>query len=260
MINKQKKLITFEMRADLYKKIHRIIESVTERCGFIFSEDGLSIITVDPANIAMGSVTIKKNSFVEYDLTKGQPNPLKIGFDLDKLEEIGLLEDCSENNIRFTIFECKGEGKFNGTKTMCNVHYDIFNNTLELPSINEVTVPEKIRSYKNTCSFTIDKQTFGKVSSNKRGGDVQIVCDQNLINFTGESLSSTWVTDKIQVNDTGEAHSKYSSAYLRDFIGAIPDETPITVSYITDYPCEIKIEFAEGCAATWILAPRLERD
>ena len=103
-----------------------------------------------------------------------------------------------------------------------------------------------------------DKQTLGKVSS--KGHDVQIVCNQNLINFTGESSSSTWATDKIQVNETGDAHSKYGSIYLKDFIRAIPDKTPIMVGYKTDYPCEIKIEFAEGCVATWVLAPRLERD
>lgn len=261
MTDKKEELITFEMDAEKYKIMHRILDSVTEKCGFVFSKEGLSVITVDPANVGMGSLNIGKNAFVEYNLMEGQEAPLKIGFDLDKLKEIGLLEDYNNGNVRFTIFKYKGKNKFDETKTMCNVHHDIFNNTIELPLISEVRVPKKLPSFKKTCSFVIDKQTLAKVAKRMVEGDsgIIIVCNKNSVNFT-DPTPSKCITDKIPINKTGEAHSQYSSDYLSDFIGAIPDNTPIVFSYKTDFPCEMKIEFAEDCVATWMIAPRLEVD
>lgn len=268
MIDEQSELITFEMDAETYKIMHRILDSVTDKCGVVFSEEGLSSITVDPANVGMGSLNIGKNAFVEYNLMEGQENPLEIGFDLGKLKELGLLEDYNNGNVRFTIFKYKGKNKFDETKTMCNVHHDIFNNTIELPPISEMRVPKgetrmptEMPSFKKTCSFVIDKQTLAKVATRMVEGDsgIIIVCNKNSVNFT-DSTPSTCTTDKIPINETGEAHCQYSSDYLSDFIEAIPDNTPIVFSYKTDFPCEIKIKFAEDCVATWMIAPRLEVD
>ena len=254
----QKELITFEMDAEKYKIMHRIIDSVTDKCGITFTKDGLSTITVDPANVAMGSLNIEKSAFVEYNLMEGQKRPLKIGFDLDKLKEIGLLEDYNSGNVRFAIFECKGKNKSGETKTMCNVHHDIFNDMIEMPPINEVKVPKKMPTFRNTCSFEIDKQTLTKVIS-RMVDAVKVVCNKKSVHFT-DMDQQNWSTDKIPINETGKAESGYDSNYLSDFVEAIPDNIPIVFSYTTDYPCEMKIEFAEGCVATWIIAPRLECD
>ena len=261
MTDEQKKLITFELRADIYKLMHTIVSSVTESCGFVFSEEGLSIITADPTNVAMGSVNIDKNSFVEYEMEEGKTKPLKIGFDMDKLKEMGLLEDYNKENVRFTIFECKDEHNSNETKTMCNVHHDIFNDTITLPPINTVRMPKKMPTIKHTCFFTTDKQTLSKVTGHKiwHNSGISIVCNKNSVHFA-HPTSQEWSTDKIKIDETGEAKSMYSSEYMSNFIEVIPDIIPVEFSYKTDSPCEMKIEFAGGCIATWMIAPLLERD
>ena len=259
MTNNQKEIITFEIRADIYKDMHGIIDSVTDRCGITFNKNGLSILTVDNANIAIGSLEIKKNSLVEYNFTQGQ-NPITMGFDMDKLKAIGLLEDYNRGNVRFTIFECKSNGKNSGTKTMCKVHHDIFNDTFELLPIGSVRTPKKMQTFKDTCSFTLDKHTLSKAIEHGANYDVgiSIICNKSSMHFA-DAQSSEWTTDEIQIDETGEAKSTYSTQYLSDFIGAIPGTTPIEFKYKTDFPCEMKIEFAEGCTATWMIAPMLER-
>ena len=247
----QKELITFEMDAEKYKIMHRIIDSVTDKCGITFTKDGLSSITIDNASIAMGSLNMKKSSFVEYNL-HGQ-KPLTIGFDVDKLKEIGLLEDYNKGNIRFTIFECKG--------IMCKVHHDIFNDTVELPPMDTVRMPTKMCTVEDTISFTMGKQELSRTINHRERHDsvIQIICNNNSVHFKDEQPSK-WATDKIQIDETGEEKSKYGTQYLSDIVDAIPDTTPIEFRYKTDFPCELKIEFAEGCTATWMVAPLLESD
>ena len=177
MTNNQKELITFVLDADKYNTMHRILESVTNRCGITFNKEGLSSVTVDPANIGMGSLNIDKDAFVEYSLAEGQKTPLKIGFDLDKLREIGLLEKYNSGNIRFKIFEHNGDDKHNVNKTkiMCTVHHDIFNDTFELPQITLLRMAEKLMSTHTDCIFTIDKQTLAKVSARSLDTDINII-------------------------------------------------------------------------------------
>ena len=247
MTDKPKKLITFEIRADKYKIMHNIINSVTDKCGIIFTKDGLSTLTTDNANIAMGSLNMKKSSFVEYDL-HGQ-EPLTIGFDVDKLKEIGLLEDYNKGNIRFTIFE-----------TTCTIQHDIFNDTINLSPLDIVRMPTKIYKIEGAVSFTIGKEKLSRIVNHREWHDsgIQIVCNNKTVQFK-DANPQDWTTDKIQIDETGEAKSLYSTQYLSDFIGAIPGTTPIEFKYKTDFPCEMKIEFAEGCMATWMIAPMLER-
>ena len=249
MTDKLKELITFEIRADKYKIMHNIINSVTDKCGITFTKDGLSTITIDGANIAMGSLNMKKSSFVEYDL-HGQ-EPLTIGFDVDKLKEIGLLEEYNKGNIRFTIFE----------ENMCKIHHDIFNDTINLPPLDTVRIPTKICIVEDATPFTIGKQKLSRIINHKKRHDsrIYVICNNKTIHFK-DVQSQDWTTDKIKIDETGEEKSEYNTQYLSEIVDAIPDTTPIEFKYKTDFPCELKIEFSEGCTATWVLAPLLESD
>lgn len=249
MTDKPKKLITFEIRADKYKTMHKIINSVTDKCGITFTKDGLSTITIDGANIAMGSLNMKKSSFVEYDL-HGQ-EPLTIGFDVVELKEIGLLGDYNKGNIRFTIFE----------ENMCKVHHDIFNDSINLPPLDTVRMPTKMYTIEDTTQFTIEKQKLSRIINHRKRHDssIHVICNNKTIHFK-DSPPQDWATDKIKIDETGEEKSEYSTQYLSEIVDAIPDNIPIRFKYKTDFPCELKIEFSEGWTATWVLAPLLESD
>ena len=98
------------------KDIFSVVAAIVDNCGFFFSEKGLRIATIDPANIALLEMDIPKEDFKEYNITDiciiemRSTDILKIIDDKKGSEPVEIFiettnrgEDKEESIIRFKI-------------------------------------------------------------------------------------------------------------------------------------------------------------
>ena len=245
-----KQVVNFELDSKEYKIIHKMIGTLVDECRLVFDENGLHIAVVDPANVSMLRIEIKKDMFVKYKLK----SKLEIGFDIDALEKRGVLKKTNNGTIEFTIFEA--EGITNEKRYVCKVHHDIFTDVIDLPSVNHIRAEPKIPNIDYKSIFQIDKLLLLKVANRCEG--LKIMCVNSKISF--DNTEDGWCTDEIQVDDTEDSTSIYSTNYLVDIIKSIPVGIVIDFGFSSDYPCKIKVDYLDRFTSEWLLAPRIEHD
>lgn len=235
-----------------YKNMHKIIQTVVDECRLNFDENGLHMCAVDGANVAIVGVNIGIPAFVEYALEE----PFSVGFELSKQEELGFMEEYNNGLVSFVISEV--ENKKEDMSCFCETTHDIFHDSFMMVSNTSIRSEPKVPTLISDYSFEIDKQTLCKITN--RGEHFSVVCKNKTLVFMNGPDDDKWSTEPIEI-DSGEGEkSVYSSDYVSCIAKAVPNSVPIEVKFSTDWPCEMKSEFAKGCNAWWMVAPRIESD
>lgn len=210
-------------------------------------EDGMSIVAVDPANVAMVIFKLPKESFSQYEAGREV-----WGVNLDDLKRIlkraasssSVVFEQDENQLKISIF-----GK---TKRIFNLALiDVESEDKEVPSLEF------------GCKVEIDSDTFSEAIE-----DAKVVADACSF-IAGEgffmveglgSLNSAraeFSGDEAKIEGIGK--SKYSLEYLAKFIKAGKISNKVNVNFSDNYP--LRIDFpGEKMGLGFILAPRVENE
>ncbi len=230
----------------LYDAVSIISELVTE-VRIKMLEDGMSIVAVDPANVAMVIFKLPRESFSEY-----QTNNNVWGVNLEDLKRI-LRRSSNSSSI---IFEQEGNKldiavydkiKRNFMLTLIDIDSEDrgerkanFDTEVELSSLDLSQAIEDCSVVAESCSFISGEKFF-------------------LVEASGTINSFRAEFSEENANISGISKAKYSLEYLNKFIKAQKISNRVILRFSDDHP--IRIDFpGEKMGIGFILAPRIEND
>jgi proliferating cell nuclear antigen len=208
-------------------------------------EDGMSIVAVDPANVAMVIFKLPKESFVEYvsgnniwgvnlaDLKKilkraGASSSMVIEEEEGKLK-ISIF-DKVKREFRLSLIEISSEDK--------DVPELNFGARVEMDSNGFSQAIEDANIVADSCAFCLKDSVFSVEGSGS--------LNSARAEFSGEHLEIF-----------GIGKSKYSLEYLMKFIKAGKLSGNVVVNFSDDYP--LRLDFpGEKMGIGFVLAPRVE--
>jgi len=233
----------------LFSEIISIISELVLEVRIKVDKEGMSIIAIDPANVAMVSFKLPNTAFSEFEIE----NEELLGVGLDSLKAV--LRRCStksvlilkkdENLLKIEIADkIKREFKLalidieSEEKPIPNLE---FTSRIEMASSDFAEVIEDSSVVADSCTFISEPDRFliqGKGSLN--------------------SFKSEFSSDEVNIQ-AQQAQSKYSLEYLQKIIKATRITEKTILNFSTDYP--LKLEFnTPFIELSFILAPRVETE
>ncbi len=210
------------------------------------NHDGLSIIAIDPANVALVSFKLPASAFSSFE-AKDEI----IGVSLDSLKNVlkrcspgsSLVMQTEDNCLRIEIHD-KIKRVFN--LALINIEQEEkimpsleFSCKIEMNGLDLLDAIEDCGVVADSCSFGIKDSKFH-------------------IEAKGlHSAKSEFSGDEAKISgDKGKA--KYSLEYLQKFVKACKLSEKAGISFSDDYP--LKMEFKDGWELAFVLAPRVESE
>ncbi|MAH50078.1 hypothetical protein CMI37_29935 [Candidatus Pacearchaeota archaeon] len=224
-----------------------IISEIVTEVRIKLLEDGMSIVAVDPANVALVIFKLPKESFSQYEIG-GEV----WGVNLDDLKRIlkrtstgsSVVFEQEENRLKITIFD-----KIKRVFTLALIEVDAedkdepelsFNCTVELKSDDFAQAVEDCHVVADSCALIAGDGFF-------------MVEGSGSLNSARAEFSG----DEAVIGGVGK--SRYSLEYLMKFIKAGKISEKVSVKFSDDYP--LRIDFpGEKMGIGFILAPRVEND
>ncbi len=233
----------------LFSDVVGIISELVSEVKIKVNSAGMSIVAIDPANVAMTVFVLPAPAFSQLEV-----NEETIGVNLDSLKAI--LRRCSvgsslimktEDNIlkleiidrikrEFTLALIDLENK---DKPIPNLE---FTTKVELSSSDLSEAIEDCSIVADSCSFEADP---GKFSVSGRGP----------LNSANLAYSS----DAVYIESPYKSKSKYSIEYLQKMIKGSKLTEKVVINFGNDYP--LKLDFRTPLMElSFILAPRVETE
>jgi proliferating cell nuclear antigen len=224
-----------------------IISNIVVEVRIKLLEDGLSVVAVDPANVALVIFRLPKESFSQYEVGNEV-----WGVNLADLKKIlkraakaasVTLEEV-EGKLRIVIFD-KVKRNFNLALIEVSAEdKDIpelnFGARVEMDARDFSDAVADAAIVADSCAFVLKDDVFavegnGTLNSARAefsGGDMELF---------------------------GQGRSKYSLEYLMKFVKGLKISTNVVVSFSDDYP--LRLDFpGEKMGIGFVLAPRVEND
>lgn len=225
-----------------------IISNVVVEVRIKLLEDGLSVVAVDPANVALVIFRLPKESFNEYNYEKDEVWGVNLG-DLKKiLKRAGM-------NSRLELEEVEGKlniGIFDKVKRSFSLALiEVSAEDKDIPELNFAARVEMNSS--DFASAIEDASVVADSCALILGDDVFSVEGSGTLNsakaeFSGEDIETF-----------GKGKSKYSLEYLMKFIKAVKISNNVVVNFSDDYPLRLDFPGAR-MGVGFVLAPRVEND
>lgn len=224
-----------------------IISEIVSEVRIKLLEDGMSIVAVDPANVALVIFKLPKESFKEY--VAGNET---WGVNLDDLKKIlkragssgSIVFEEVEGKLKITILD-----KIKRTFTLSLI--EVSSEDKDIPSLNfgarvEMSSSDFSQAIED-ASVVADSCTFNKTSE-----IFSIEGSGNLSSAKAEFSGSD-----IEMFGLGKA--KYSLEYMGKFIKAVKISSRVVINFSDNYP--LKLDFpGEKMGIGFVLAPRVEND
>jgi proliferating cell nuclear antigen len=240
--------------ADIFKEAIDAISALIPECRLHTDDDGISTRAVDTANVAMISLSLKKEAFDSFKATKNQ-----IGIDISKMKN---------------IFGMAGKGDLislemadNAQKMSVSVHgyhYSITlldTNTIRKdPNPPTINLPGKIvikgedlNNAMKAAAVISDKIAMG---INPKDQTFFLVAEGDTDNIRRE-----FTKDELVSLTPAEARSLFSLDYLKDMGKVMGKAAEVEIFLGIDHPVRFSFDIAGGNGhVEYLLAPRIEAD
>ncbi len=236
----------------LKESISIIADLVTE-VSFKVTPNGLELIAMDPANVAMVVYKLLSSSFVEYDAKSERVlainlNDLKQVLRRVKPADTITLEN-PEGKLKLTL---KGKSKRQFLLPLLDLEEKEqkvpnldFNATITTSSAVINDAIEDVDIIGESVAFIADEKSF-RISSRSdlSEADVEILPDETT------SIDAQKEPTK----------SKYSIEYLKKMIQAAKLADTVTLRFSKDYPLQLDYTVKDRLQLMFILAPRVDND
>jgi len=231
----------------LLSEVISIISELVTEVKIRFDETGLSIIAVDPANVAMVSFKLPKEAFSEYesgkevlginlDSLKAVLRRTKSGSSLIIQNEEGVLKlnilDKIKRSFAIALIEIESEDKkIPSLEFMSQIHINPpdFCDTID----DCLVVSDSCVFIAQPDKFTVEASGLNSAKAEFSGDEVKII--------------------------SGNSKARYSLEYLQKFMKASKLANQIRINFSSDHP--LKLEFKhDKLDLYFILAPRVENE
>ncbi|MVT13891.1 MAG: DNA polymerase sliding clamp [Euryarchaeota archaeon] len=228
------------------KEIVEILKALVDETKIELDEEGMKIKAIDPGHVAMATVELSREGFVEYEVNEKNV----IGIDLNKI--IDFLKNINED-IEIIV---------DGNKATLNAGY--LSKTMALLDPGNITVP-MIKNLELPNKVVLETK---ELRAGIRAGEN--VTDNMMIQLSPEGLrliakgeedkTELFLPKEIlkELECKSEAKSTYPMDYLLAITKPISSEN-ITVNLDTDRPMKIEFDICDGKGkVNYLLAPRIE--
>jgi len=210
-------------------------------------EEGLSIVAVDPANIAMVVFKVPKESFSQYEAGKEV-----WGINLEDFKRVlkraatssSLILEQEDNQLKISVFD-KVKRSF----------------VLSLINLDSEDKTEPALNF--SCEVEMNSQELSQAIDDSLvvADSCSISVEANVLTVEGKgSLNSSkaeFSSEDMKISGSGK--SKYSLEYLSKFVKAKSISDKVILRFSDDYP--LRMDFAGSkLGMGFILAPRVETD
>lgn len=247
------KLILAEPR--YFKDSMSIISDIVSEAKLKIGSDGLELVAMDPANVAMVIFKLLSSCFTQYNVS----GPEEIAINLNHLKQILRRARPDDMLTLETTDDNKLKIQLKGTTTRS---FSI--PTLELESkeqkVPELQFPIRVEMDADMLSDAIEDVSVVAES-------VTLLGEKNLLSVKAEGdLSKAFIEIRPDENtlikvDSDEKHkAKYSLEYLRKMIqgGKLSDK--VALYFNSDYPLRMDYKIVDRLMLSFILAPRVDND
>ena len=234
----------------LLSKVIELISNLVMEVKFKIDSSGMSVVAIDPANVAMVRFFLSKNAFSQFDLGNAKQEIWGVNLeDLKKiLRRVGIksslilkreenrlnieMPDKIKRNFTLNLIDIKSEDK-----EMPNLE---FSAKVETNSADLIDAVEDCAVVADACSFVIENNNF-------------IIEAKNL-----NSAKSEFSGDEVKIK-AENCRARYSVEYLEKFIkgSKLCDKT--ILNFANDHPLRIDLNI-ENMELNFILAPRVESE
>lgn len=230
-----------------------IISELVNEAKFFVKKEGLELVAMDPANVAMVIFKLLSTAFTEYDVK----NESELAINLAQLKQI--LRRAKSNDT-VTLEEDEGKLKIQFRSDTVR--------TFSLPIIEvddkEQRVPELVFPFSVETSSSILSEAIGDVDVIAES--VTFLADKAKLTISAEGdLSKANIEikaseDTIIDAKADSAKAKYSIEYLKKMMegGKLSDR--VTIRFSNDYPLKLDYKQIDKVALSFVLAPRVEND
>ncbi|MBI2550190.1 proliferating cell nuclear antigen (pcna) [Candidatus Woesearchaeota archaeon] len=229
-----------------------IISELVNEAKLKISRDGIELVAMDPANVAMVIFKLLPTAFTEYDVEK----PADIAINLANLRQIMRRAGPSDMlTLELDSNKLKVQLKSSSTRTF------------SLPIIDMEDKDQKVPELSFPVNIELDSTVF-----NEAVNDADIVSES--VNLVAEPGKLTLQAEgdlnsaAIEIRDSESAKvvakektkAKYSIEYLKKMIEGSKLSDRVLVQFNKDYPLRITYSTVDKVMMAFILAPRVDTD
>jgi len=233
----------------LFSDVISIISDMVMEVKIKVNKEGMSILAVDPANVAMIVFNLPAQAFSQFEVEDET-----IGINLESFKAV--LRRCSANSAlvletedNFLRIEIMDKIKREFTLTMLDLEGKDkpipnleFATKIEMNGMDFTDAVEDCLIVSDSCGFEANADKFTMFSKGPLN-----------------SANLTYSSDEVQIESPSESKSRYSLDYLQKMVKATKLTEKVGINFGPDYP--LRLEFnAPLLTLAFILAPRIETE
>ena len=231
-----------------------VLSDLVNEARFKLTRDGVELVAMDPANVAMVIFKLLSSSFTEYDIDKDQ----EMAINLASLKQVLRRSNASDIISLEVGSDNKLQIQLKGSTTR----------TFSLPLIELEEREQRIPNLKFPVSVSMKSSVLNDAIS-----DADVVAES--VTFAAEpekfviaaegDLSKAQIemkgdSAKIKSETSAKVKSKYSIEYLKKMISAGKLSDEVSIFFNQDYPLKLEYKVVDKLLMSFILAPRVEND
>ncbi len=232
-----------------------VISELVSEARFKVTKDGLELIAMDPANVAMVIFKLLSSAFTEFDVKENTEVAINLANFKQILKraspaDVMSLEVTKDNKLQVQL-------KSNNTRTFALPLIELEEKEQRIPSL---TFPVHISMPSSLLDGAIADADIVAES-------VNFLAEPELFQMVAEGDLSRAHIDIKSGNDTSisadskaKVKAKYSVEYLKKMIQGSKLSDTVSLSFNQDYPLKLEYKVIDRLMLSFILAPRVEND
>ena len=237
-----------------FKESISIISELVNEVKIKVNSDGLEIVAMDPANVAMVVFKLLSSCFTSFDIKKNE----EICINLNNLKQI-LRRAKGEDKLTLETEEDKLKIllKSDSTRSFSIPLLEMEDKEQKVPELN---FPLEAQMRSETLTEAIEDVSVVAESVTILGEKEQlsIKAEGDLSKAFIEIKPNEYTTIKTDRNEKFKA--KYSLEYLKKMVTAAKLAETVKLQFNSDYPLKLEYKVIDKMFLSFILAPRVDND
>lgn len=229
-----------------------IISELVNEAKLRISSDGIELVAMDPANVAMVIFKLLPTAFTEYDVEK----PSDIAINLTNMRQI--LRRANPTDM-LTL-------ELDGNKLKIQLK-SASTRTFSLPIIDMEEKDQKIPELSFPVNVESDAALFNEAinDANIVSESVSLLAEPGKLSLQAEGDLNTAAieisdSETVKVTAKEKTKAKYSIEYLKKMIEGSKLSDRVVIQFNKDYPLRLSYSTVDKVMLAFILAPRVDTD
>jgi proliferating cell nuclear antigen len=240
----------------LLKDSITVISDLVTEAQFKVTKDGMELVAMDPANVAMVIFKLHKSAFSEIKLDKD--SKVKVSINMSNLKQV-LKRAKPEDSITLELLDDKLRVELS-SKTKREYLLPLIEMEDREQKVPTLEFPVLITTLSSVLNDAVEDveiiaESVGLWAS-KDSFQVRAKSDLSSANVTIKKDAETEIVNTLDE----EVLAKYSIEYLKRMIAGSKLSSQVTIQFSKDYPLKLQYSAPEKVDLSFILAPRVEND